>query len=381
MAEHDYYEVLGVPRSASEADLKKAFRKLARQYHPDANPNDPQAAERFKEIGQAYSVLSDPEKRSQYDQLGHTAFTAAQNGGAGGPGADPSGFGGFGFEDLFESMFGESIFGHSTGRRRGGASRGSDLHVNLEVSFEEAAFGTTAQLTIPRTEKCTRCGGTGAAPGTKPRTCPNCGGAGQVRVGRATPFGQMVTVQTCPVCHGAGRVIDQPCPDCQGQGTIHRRRTLKVQVPAGADDGLHLRLAGEGEAGQRGGPPGDLYVELHVKPHPVLRREGTDVISEVTIGLAQAALGTQLEVDTLEGKAQVHIPEGTQPGTILRLKGRGIVGLNGGNRGDHRVVVRVQVPTSLRPHERELLRQYAEARGESVEGNGNGGVLRRILGR
>ncbi len=379
MPERDYYEVLGVPRTASEAEIKKAFRALARKYHPDAHPDDPQAAERFKEIGQAYAILSDATKRGQYDQLGHSAFTAAQSGGAppGGPGTDFGG--GFGFEDIFESMFGEGFFGRNT-RRRAGPTRGADLRVALEVSFEEAAFGANKEVTIPRTERCARCGGTGAAPGTRPRTCSQCGGAGQVRVARQTPFGQMMTVQTCPACHGHGKVIDQPCPDCQGQGQIRRRRTLTVRIPAGADDGVRLRLAGEGETGDRGGPAGDLYVDLHVRPHGTLRREDSDVISEVTIGIAQAALGTEVEVETLEGKVPVHIPEGTQPGRVLRLKNKGIATLNGQGRGDHRVVVRVEVPSNLTAHERDLLRQYAEARGERIEG-GSGGVLRRMFGR
>ncbi len=374
MAARDYYEILGVGRTADDAEIKRAFRKLARQWHPDANPGDPSAADRFKEIGLAYSVLSDPEKRTRYDQMGAAAFEAAESGG-GGPGA---GFAGFGFEDLFESVLGEAFFG-GRARRRGGPARGNDLRVALQITFEQAAFGATREITVPRVEACETCGGSGAAADSKRRTCATCGGAGRVRVGRPTPFGQFVTEQSCNQCGGTGSVVDHPCADCRGQGRVRRRRTIQVQIPAGIDDGRRLRLVGEGEAGERGGPPGDLYVDIGVAPHPQFRRDGQDVISEVTVGLAQAALGAEVQVETLEGPQSVRVPEGTQPGDVLRLRGKGIVVLGGHQRGDHRVVVRLEVPRQLSAQEREALRHYAAARGERVDG-GERHLFRRVLG-
>ena len=373
MAARDYYEILGVGRTADDAEIKRAFRKLARQWHPDANQGDPTAAERFKEIGLAYSVLSDPEKRSRYDRMGAAAFEAAESG-SGGPAA--GGFAGFGFEDLFESVLGEAFFG---GRRRGGPARGNDLRVALQITFEQAAFGTTREITVPRVEACETCGGSGAAPESRSRSCAACNGAGRVRVGRATPFGQFVTEQPCNQCGGRGTVVDRPCVDCRGQGRVRRRRTIQVQVPAGIDDGRRLRLVGEGEAGERGGAPGDLYVDIGVAPHPQFQRDGQDVLSEVTVGLAQAALGAEVQVETLEGPQSVRVPEGTQPGDVLRLRGKGIVVLGGHQRGDHRVVVRLEVPRQLSAQEREALRHYATARGERVDG-ADRHLFRRVLG-
>lgn len=383
MAGRDFYEVLGVARTADEAELKRAFRQLARKYHPDANPDDPSAAEQFKELGLAYSVLSDPAKRARYDQLGHGAFTAAENGGAGGGAADfaqGAGFGGLDFEDLFESVLGDAFFGGRGRRRASGPVRGNDLRVAVQISFEESAFGCKREITVPRVEACSVCGGAGAAPGSRPKPCTACGGAGQVRVGRATPFGQFVSVQPCANCGGRGTVIEKPCAECQGQGRIRRRRTLNVDIPAGVEDGSRLRLAGAGEAGDRGGPAGDLYVDVAVSAHPRFRREGRDVVSDLAIGVAQAALGADIEVDTLDGKQTVHVPEGTQPGDVVRLRGKGIVAVHGRERGDHRVVVRVEVPKHLSAAEREALRAYAEAHGEAVHG-GARQPFRRVLGR
>lgn len=381
MANEDYYALLGVGRGADDAEIKRAFRKLARQYHPDANPGNPEAAENFKRISLAYSVLSDPEKRARYDQLGHQAFEAAESGQAPRNGfAGGFGFGGTGFEDLFESVLGDAFFGGGR-RRRAGPQRGADLQVQLQVTLEEAAAGVRGrEFTIPRTEACEACGGTGAAKGAQRTTCPTCRGAGRVRMARTTPFGQFVTEQGCTTCGGTGSVVERPCPECRGQGRLRRRRTLTVDIPAGIDTGHRLRLANAGEAGEHGGPAGDLYIDIVVAPHPVFRREGQDIVSDVRIGIGVAALGGEVEVDTLDGKAMVRIPEGTQPGDVLRLKGRGLVAVHGRERGDQRVIVQVEVPRHLTPQEREHLRKYAEAHGEHVD-SGERHPFRRVLGR
>ena len=381
MANEDYYALLGVGRGADEAEIKRAFRKLARKYHPDANPGNAEAAEKFKEVSLAYSVLSDPEKRARYDQLGHQAFQAAQSGGAPGDGF-AGGFGGMDIEDLFQSVLGDAFFGGGRGgRRRSGPQRGADLQVQLQVSLEEVAAGVRGrEFTIPRTEGCEACGGTGAAKGGQRTTCPTCRGAGRVRMARTTPFGQLVTEQGCTTCGGSGSVVERPCPECHGQGRRRRRRTLTVDIPAGVDTGHRLRLANAGEAGEKGGPSGDLYIDIVVAPHPVFRREGQDIITDLRIGIALAALGGEAEVDTLDGKATVRVPEGTQPGDVLRVKGRGLVAVHGRDRGDARVVVQVEVPRHLTQKEREALRRYAEAHGERVD-PGERHPFRRVLGR
>jgi len=361
LAKRDYYEVLGVGRDATEAELKAAFRKLARKYHPDVN-KEPDAEEKFKEINEAYRVLSNPETRAKYDQFGHAAFE-----GAGGEG----GFGGFDFGDfsdfgtIFEDLFGD-IFSQGRGPARGPV-RGSDLQTEITVEFEEAAFGVEKEISIDRVETCDHCHGNGAEPGTPIKRCPECGGTGQVRRVQQTFLGQMVNVQTCPRCHGEGDVYETPCGRCNGKKLVRKRSKVKVTVPAGIDSGQRLRLAGQGNAGRRGGPAGDLYVYVRVKPHKLFTRRGNDVQVEMPISFVQAALGTELEVPTLYGPVKLQIPAGTQPDTSFRLKDKGISDVRGYGRGDQYVVVKVQVPKQLTEAQRELLLQFAEISGEKLD--------------
>jgi molecular chaperone DnaJ len=363
LAKRDYYEVLGVPRNASEADIKKAFRTLARKYHPDANKDDPQAAEKFKEINEAYQVLSDPEKRARYDQFGHAA---EQMGGFGGgfQGNPFEGMGGFSGDlgDIFDMFFGGG------GRRQRGPARGADLQYELELTLEEAAFGTKKEIRIPRMEACPTCHGSGARPGTSPVTCSKCRGTGQVQFAQNTIFGRFVNVTTCDRCGGAGKIVETPCATCRGKGEVQKMQKVEVNIPAGVDSGHRLRMSGYGEKGERGGPPGDLYIVIQVKPDSRFRREGDDLISEVTISMVQAALGTEIEVPTLDGPELVKIPEGTQHGETIRLRGKGVRRLRGSGRGDQHVVVHVKIPTRLSAREKELLRELAEIRGEKLSG-------------
>ena len=363
MSKKDYYEVLGVTKTASEDEIKKAFRKLARKYHPDVNrENSKEAEEKFKEANEAYEVLSNAEKRRQYDQFGHAAFDASQ-GGAGGFG----GFGGAGgFNDIFDMFFGgQSGFGFG-GSRAAGPERGSDLRYDMELSFEQAAFGLETEIKVPRTEECGTCHGTGAAAGTHPETCPNCKGTGQTQVVQNTPFGRMVNVKTCDRCHGEGKIVHTPCSDCNGRGKVRNKRKIKIKIPAGVDTGSRLRVSREGEAGSRGGPPGDLYVYVFVKPHNLFTRDGNDVICEVPISIVQAALGGEVDVPTLDGKVNLRIPEGTQSGTILRMKEKGIPHLRGHGRGDELVRIKVVTPKKLTDRQRELLLEFAKDGGENI---------------
>jgi molecular chaperone DnaJ len=360
LAKRDYYEVLGVPKNASEADIKKAFRTLARQYHPDANQEDPKTGEKFKEINEAYQVLSDADKRAKYDQFGHAA---EQMGGTGGNpfegmgGADAGGFG-----DIFDMFFG----GQMGRQRQRGPARGADLQYEIDLSLEEAAFGVRKEIRIPRTEACETCHGSGARPGSQPVTCSKCRGTGQVQQATNTVFGRFVNVAACDRCGGDGKIIENPCPTCRGRGQVQKIHTVEVNIPAGVDTGHRLRMSGFGENGERGGGPGDLFIVMRVKPDGRFRREGDDLVSEVGISMVQAALGTEVEVPTLDGAETVKIAEGTQHGDTIRLKGKGVRHLRGSGRGDLHVVVSVKVPKGLSVRERELLRELAELRGEKA---------------
>jgi len=347
----DYYETLGVARNAPEAEIKKAYRRLAMKYHPDRNPNDKGAEAKFKEAKEAYEVLSDPQKRAAYDQFGHAGVdpAAAAAGGAGGfYGAGP---GGANFADIFGDVFGD-IFGG--GRARGGGYRGSDLRYSLELSLEDAVRGTEVRIRVPALDTCDTCHGGGAKPGTHPTPCRTCGGHGQVRMQQ----GFFSIQQTCPTCRGSGKSIADPCPACHGQGRVQRTKTLSVKVPAGVDEGDQIRLAGEGEAGEGGAPAGDLYVQVRLKPHPVFKRDGDDLHCEVPVSFAQAALGAEIEVPTLEGRATIKIPPGTQSEKLFRLRGKGVRNVRHGHVGDLYCHVSVETPVNLTPRQKELLHEF-----------------------
>lgn len=359
MSKRDCYDVLGVGRDAEKAEIKKAYRSLAKKYHPDLNKNNPEAAEKFKEVQEAYEILNDDDKRARYDQYGHA--------GVGDDGAGFGGFGGFGqggggFEDIFDMFFG----GGGGRSRRQGPKRGADLQYNLEITFEEAAFGAKKELHIPRTENCPTCDGSGAKPGTSAKTCSKCNGKGTIQVAQRTPLGSFVQTQTCNECRGTGKKIETPCPECRGRGQVRRERTISVTIPAGVDTGSRLRMTNEGEAGERGGPPGDLYVKLYVKPHKIFTRKGDDVVCEVPISIIQATLGDEIEVPTLDGKAKFTIPAGTQPGTSFRLKNKGIQHLHSNTRGDQHVKVKVVVPKKLNGEQKKILTKFAEMSGEEI---------------
>jgi molecular chaperone DnaJ len=357
----DYYGILGVRRDADDAALKRAFRKLAQQYHPDVN-REPGAEAKFKEVAEAYEVLSDPQKRQLYDQYGHAGVSGA------GAGMD---FGAFGsFADLFE-QFG-SIFGTGGGGGRRGPQRGSDLRYDLGLTFEEAAFGTEKVLEIPRWEACHRCSGSGAEPNSELKRCPQCNGTGEMRKVQQSFFGQFVNVSVCNRCRGEGQIVATPCKECKGDGRIHSTRRLTVKVPPGVDNEQQIRLTAEGESGPRGGPPGNLYVVLTVKPHPQFKRDGADVHLEVPISFPQAALGDQLEVPTIDGSERLSIPAGTQSGRVFRLRDKGVPRLRSMGRGDQFVTVVVRTPGALSSRERELYEELAQLSKQSGEGHDRG---------
>ena len=367
MSKRDYYEVLGVSKTATQDELKKAYRKLARKYHPDLNKDNEEAAEKFKECNEAYSVLSDDQKRAQYDQFGHAAFENGGMGGGGGFGGAGGfgGFGGSGMEDIFDMFFGGQG-GRGGSRAKTGPQRGADLRFDLEITFEEAAFGLEKEINLYRDETCDHCHGEGAEPGSKVESCPECNGTGYVRFTQNTMFGQMVNERPCSRCKGEGKIISEPCKECRGKGTVKRNKKLKVKIPAGVDNGSRLRVSGEGEAGAKGGPSGDLYVYLYVKPHKFFERDGTTVLCEVPINIVQATLGADIKVPTLDGQVTMKVPEGTQPGKILRLKGKGIPCLRGGSRGDQLVRIKVVVPTKLSDKQKDALRKFADISKDNI---------------
>ena len=363
----DYYEVLGVSKGASDEEIKKAYRKKAKQYHPDLNPGDKDAEAKFKEVNEAYEVLSDKEKRSRYDQFGHAGVDP--NFGAGGPGGGFGGFGGFDMGDIdlgdiFGSFFGGGFGGGGSSRQRTGPMKGDTLRASVTISFEEAAFGCEKELNLTRTEPCDECHGTGCAPGTTAEICPDCHGSGQIRIQRGGGAFTFATTTTCPKCGGRGKIIHSPCKDCNGTGRQRRRKTIKVSVPAGIDNGQTISLRGQGNAGKNGGAAGDLLILITVRPHQLFRREGNNVYCDAPITFTQAVLGGELEIPTIDGKVKYDIPEGTQTGTTFRLKGKGIPSINGRGRGDQYVTVHIETPRNLNREQKEALKRFSEALGE-----------------
>lgn len=361
MAKKDYYEILGLQKGANDDEIKKAFRKLALQYHPDRNAGDKEAEEKFKEINEAYQVLSDPQKRSQYDQFGTADFNG---GGFEGGGFDFSDFGGFG--DIFDSFFGGGFSGSSR-KRRNGPERGADIEYTVSLTFNEAVFGVEKEININRSEKCEHCEGTGAKPGSHPKTCDKCGGTGQIKIQRNTPLGNFVSMSTCDKCGGKGTIISDPCSFCGGSGRTRKQRKIKVNIPAGVDTGNVLPLRGQGEHGINGGPSGDLYINIKVAPHSVFKRKDFDIYIDTHISFAKAAMGTEIKVPTIDGDVKYEIPAGTQPGTVFRLKGKGVPRVNSYGRGDQYVNVVVDIPKSINQKQREALMAYMAASGDTEE--------------
>ena len=371
----DYYEVLGVAKGASEEELKKAYRKMAKKYHPDMNPGDKEAEARFKEVNEAYEVLSDPEKRSRYDQFGHAGVDP--NFGAGG------GYGGFDMGDIdlgdiFGSFFGGGFGGGFGGQQRANApQKGESLRASLTITFEEAAFGCEKEIDLTRTEGCEVCHGTGCQPGTTAETCPDCRGAGVVRIQRGGGGFAFSTTAPCAKCRGTGKLIHSPCKDCGGNGSVRRKKRISVTIPAGIDDGQAVSLRGQGNAGRNGGPAGDLIVGIRIKPHSKFQREGTTVMYEQPVSFYQAAMGAELEIPTIDGKVKYNLPAGTQTGTTFRLRGKGIPELRGRGRGDQYVTVKVQVPTSLTAEQKEALNAFGAAMGEKLPDSGVKGFFEK----
>ncbi|MBE5039600.1 molecular chaperone DnaJ [Ructibacterium gallinarum] len=356
MAEkRDYYEVLGVSKNASPDEIKKAYRKLAKKYHPDLNPDDREGAEaKFKEATEAYEVLSDAEKKQKYDQFGHAAFDATAGGGY--SGGSYGGFDGFDMGDIFSSFFGGGFGGQRTNPNA--PQRGRDISYRVDLTFEEACFGTEKDITVNHLEKCTSCNGTGAESGSSPETCPMCHGTGQIRSVQRTAFGNFQSVRPCDSCGGKGTIIKNPCMACHGEGTVRKPKKVRVKIPAGIDDGQQVYVRGEGDAGSKGGPNGDLILEIRVRRHKLFVRQGYDILCDYPVSFVQATLGAEVQVPTIDGKVSYNIPEGTQPGTVFRLRGKGVPKLNSNQRGDQYVTVKVEIPKGLNDKQKDILRHF-----------------------
>lgn len=355
----DYYEVLGVSKGASADEIKKAYRKLAKKYHPDLNPDDKAGAEaKFKEASEAYEVLSDPNKKSRYDQFGHAGVDPNAAGGYGGGFSGFGGFEDFDLGDLFGSFFGG---GASSRRNANAPQRGRDIRMNIDLTFEEACFGTKKEITVSHMEECDACHGSGAAEGTQPARCTACGGSGQVKAVQRTPFGSMQTVRTCEACGGKGTVINEPCKVCRGEGSVRRSKKINVNIPGGIDNGMSLNVRGEGDIGKNGGPAGDILLNVRVKSHKIFARNGADINCDYPISFVQATLGGEIKVPTIDGNVTYNIPEGTQPGTVFRLKNKGAVKLNGNGRGDQYVKIQVEIPKGINESQKEILRQFDDS--------------------
>ena len=360
----DYYEVLGVNKSASEDEIKKAYKKMARKYHPDLNPDNKEAEEKFKEVNEAYEVLSDANKKARYDQFGFAGVDPNYGAGAGGGAYEAGGFDFGDLGDIFGSFFGGG-FNAAQRRNPNAPQRGESIRLGVTISFEEAAFGCEKEVSVDRYETCTSCHGSGCADGTSPEVCPDCHGSGQVQVRRQTPMGVFATTSPCGRCGGKGRIIKTPCTACRGSGLERKRRTIQAKIPAGIDNGQTISIRGQGHAGKNGGPSGDLLITITVRPHELFRREGTSVLCEAPITFAQAVLGAELEIPTIDGKVKYDLPEGTQSGTTFRLKGKGIPELNGRGRGDQYVTVYIETPRNLNREQKEALKKFAESVGDN----------------
>ena len=355
----DYYEVLGLSKGATDDEIKKAFRKLAKQYHPDLNPDDATAEAKFKEVNEAYEVLSDSSKKERYDQFGHAGVDPSYGGGGFAGGGGFGGFGGFGTDmgDIFDSLFG-GAFGGTRSANPNAPRRGQDIHRNINIDFMEACKGCKSEIKIDRMEQCDDCGGSGAAPGTSPSTCPDCGGTGQIKVTQRTPFGAISSAKTCTRCGGKGKIVSDPCPKCHGGGRVRTAKALNVDVPAGINDGQTLQIRGQGDSGLNGGPSGDLNVTVSVRPHPLFERQNFDIHCEIPVTYTQATLGDELTVPTIDGDVKYTMPEGTQSGTVFRLRGKGVKKLNRSERGDQYVQVYVEVPSNLSKKQKDALKEF-----------------------
>lgn len=361
-----YYEVLGLGKGASEDEIKKAYRKLAKKYHPDLNPGDKTAEEKMKEVNAAYEILSDPEKKARYDQFGHAGVDPSYGGGGG----QYSGFEDFDLGSIFDSFFGGGMGGGQT--RRSGPRKGESIRASVTLTFEEAAFGCQKQITVNRVETCPDCGGSGAKAGTSAETCPDCHGTGQIKTTQRTILGMMSTSSPCSRCRGTGKIIKDPCPSCRGAGSLRKQRMITVQIPAGIDHGQTISVRGEGNAGQNGGPAGDIFVTVNVTPHEIFKRRGQDVMVELPVTFVQAALGAELEAPSIDGKISYNMPEGTQPDTVFRIRGKGIPNLNGRGRGDQFIKVKIEIPRNLTREQKDILRQFDETAGDAQFGEKKG---------